>query len=139
MHAAPTVRSNTGFVVLCLGLVVAGLMSVLMLNLARAESSYILSDLRQEATALHDERVTLEAELSAKQAPEALALEAQRLGMVPSPSTAVLRLSDATVLGVAAGVDPDARLSVVMNSAAPLAEQHLRRARTVLTDALTEG
>lgn len=113
VDAAPTTQSHTGFVVLCIALVVAGLLGALLLNTARAESSFTLSDLRQEQTVLHDTRVTLEAELSHKRSPETLAVEAEALGLVPSPSTAVLRLSDHTVLGVAASVDPTDSFTVV--------------------------
>lgn len=113
VDAAPKTRSHTGFVALCITLVVLGLLSALLLNTARAESSFTLSDLRKEQTLLHDTRVTLEAELSAKRSPESLALEADRLGLVPSPSTAVLRLSDNTVLGVAASVDAEDSFTVI--------------------------
>lgn len=113
VDATPQARSHTGFVVLCIALVVLGLLSALLLNTARAESSFTLSDLRKEQTVLHDTRVTLEAELSHKRSPETLAVEAERLGLVPSPSTAVLRLSDNTVLGVAASVDPSDSFTVV--------------------------
>lgn len=113
VDAAPTTQSHTGFVILCIALVVAGLLSALLLNTARAESSFTLSDLRSEQTRLHDTRVTLEAELSARRSPESLAVEADRLGLVPSPSTAVLRLSDNQVLGVAASVDPLDSFTVV--------------------------
>lgn len=113
VDAAPRLQSHTGYVVLCIVLVVAGLLGGLLLNTARQESSFTLSDLRAEQTQLHDTRVTLEAELSAKRSPEALAVDAERLGLVPSPSTAVLRLSDKSVLGVAAQVDPRDSFTVV--------------------------
>ncbi|QDO88303.1 hypothetical protein FNH13_08065 [Ornithinimicrobium ciconiae] len=113
VDATPKTQSHTGFVLLCMALVVLGLLSALLLNTARAESSFTLADLRKEQTLLHDTRVTLEAELSAKRSPETLAVEAERLGLVPSPSTAVLRLSDNTVLGVAASVDAQDSFTVV--------------------------
>lgn len=113
VDAAPATRSHAGFVVLCLALVVAGLLSALLLNTARAESSFTLSDLRAQQTELHDTRVTLEAQLSEQRSPEALAAAAEDLGLVPSPSTAVLRLSDNQVLGVAAQVDPADSRTVV--------------------------
>lgn len=113
VDATPKTQSHAGFVVLCIALVVAGLLSALMLNIQRAESSFVLSDLRAEQTQLHDTRVTLEAELSMKRSPETLAVEAERLGLVPSPSTAVLRLSDKEVLGVAAQVDPADSFTVI--------------------------
>lgn len=113
VDATPKTQSHAGFVVLCIALVVAGLLSALMLNIQRAESSFVLSDLRAEQTQLHDTRVTLEAELAMKRSPETLAVEADRLGLVPSPSTAVLRLSDNEVLGVAAQVDPADSFTVI--------------------------
>ena len=113
VDAAPAIQSHTGFVVLCIALVLGGLLAGLLLNTARAESSFNLSDLNKQQTRLHDTKVTLAAELSAKESPEALAVEAERLGLVPSPSTAVLRLSDHTVLGVAASVDPTDSFTVV--------------------------
>ncbi|WP_256840698.1 hypothetical protein [Ornithinimicrobium cryptoxanthini] len=113
VDATPKTQSHAGFVALCITLVVAGLLSALMLNIQRAESSFVLSDLRGEQTQLHDTRVTLEAELSMKRSPETLAVEAERLGLVPSPSTAVLRLSDNEVLGVAAQVDPTDSFTVI--------------------------
>lgn len=113
VDATPKTQSHTGFVLLCITLVVGGLLGALMLNIARAESSFTLSDLRREQTQLHDTRVTLEAELSQKRSPETLAVAAEDLGLVPSPSTAVLRLSDNQVLGVAAQVDPADSRTVV--------------------------
>lgn len=100
---------------LCLALVVAGLLSALLLNTARAESSFVLSDLKAETTRLHDQRVTLEAELAMEQSPDQLAKKANRLGMEPSPSTAVLRLSDGAVIGVAAGVQDGRPFTVATN------------------------
>lgn len=113
VDAAPRVRSHTGFVLLCAALVVGGLMTALLLNTARAESSFELGRLQGQQTTLHDTRVTLEAEVAAQRSPEMLAAEAQRIGLVPSPSTAVIRLSDASLLGVAAHVDSEAGFTVV--------------------------
>lgn len=113
VDAAPVTRSHAGFILLCVALVVAGLLGGLLLNTARAESSFTLADLRNEQTQLHDTRVTLEAELSQQRSPETLAASAEDLGLVPSPSTAVLRLSDNSVLGVAAQVDPADSSTVV--------------------------
>jgi len=113
VDAAPRARSHTGFVILCLALVVGGLLSALLLNTARAEGSFTLSSLATQQTRLHDTRITLEAELSKVQSPEHLAEAAEDLGLVSSPSTAVLRLSDNTVLGVAAQVDPADSRTVV--------------------------
>lgn len=104
VDAAPGPQRTVLFGLLCLGLVLAGLASALILNTQRAEASFVLADLRAEAVVLHDERVTLEAELAEFRAPQALAERARGMGMIASPSTAVLRLSDGAVLGVAATI-----------------------------------
>lgn len=140
VDARPPVHTGTAYGVLCLGLVLAGLLALLLLNTTRAESSYLLSDLRVEATALHDERVTLQAELDGLRSPESLARQADALGLVPSPSTAQLRLSDGQVLGVAAGVDPQDSFSVVRHASDYDEVTSLERARSGLQGlAVEEG
>lgn len=116
VDAAPKRQGNTGFALLCIALVLGGLMAALMLNMARGEGAFTLGALTAEQTRLHDERVTLEAELNTLSSPETIAAEAEKLGMVPSPSTAVLRLSDGAVLGVAAGVDGNQTFTVETSS-----------------------
>jgi len=123
VDATPLKSTHTGFVLLCLAMVVGGLLSALLLNTARAESSFVLSDLRAETTRLHDERVTLEAELAMERSPDTLAKKAARMDMVPSPSTAVLRLSDGAVIGVAAGIQDGRPFTVATNGPAAEAEQ----------------
>lgn len=118
VDAAPSRQGNTGFALLCIGLVLGGLMCALMLNMARGEGSFTLGALRAEQTRLHDERVTLEAQLADLRSPDTLADKAKDLGLVPSPSTAVLRLSDGAVLGVAAGVDGNDTFTVETSSGA---------------------
>ncbi|WP_154402248.1 hypothetical protein [Ornithinimicrobium cavernae] len=138
VDASPKVQSHTGFVVLCLALVVGGLLSALLLNTARAESSFTLSDLRAEQTRLHDTRITLEAELSQARSPETLATAATDLGLVPSPSTAVLRLSDNQVLGVAAQVDPTDSFTVVTPFVSQL-ESDAERVESAIAGAVQGG
>lgn len=103
VDAAPMPASHMGYGLLCAGLVVVGLLLMLVLNTARAESSFVLSDLRGRSAELAARQVSLQAELVDLRSPQALSVAATKLGMVPSPSTAVLRLSDGVVLGVAAG------------------------------------
>ena len=111
VDAAPAV-AHAGFRVLCLLVVLGAFASVLLLNTARAEGSYILSRLGSEATALHDQKVTLEAELANLESAETLAENARRLKMVPSTSTATLRLSDGAITGVASKVDGGRAITV---------------------------
>ncbi len=83
-------------------LIVSGLMLMLMLNIARAEGSFTLSDLRASQAALEAEQVSLASEVADLSSPVTLSTKAENLGMVASPSTATLRLSDNGILGVAA-------------------------------------
>ncbi|CAN5439600.1 hypothetical protein BH23ACT6_BH23ACT6_03360 [soil metagenome] len=112
VHAAPATVSHLWFALVIGALVIGGLLSMLMLNMARAEGSFVLSDLRAEQEALHAQRVTLETEVAELSSPATLASKADRLGMVPSPSTATVRLSDSSVFGVAALVQDGKTLTV---------------------------
>lgn len=115
VDAAPA-TAHTGFRILCLLIVVAAFTAVLLLNTARAEGSYVLSRLAAEQTTLHDTRVTLQAELDNLESAETLADNARKLKMVPSTSTATLRLSDGSITGVASKVDGNRTITVDLPS-----------------------
>jgi len=112
VHAAPEAVGHLWYAVVLGALIVGGLLVMLMLNMARAEGSFVLSDLREEHASRHAEQVTLETELAELSSPSTLAGKAEDLGMVPSPSTAILRLSDHSLVGVAATVDGNKTLTV---------------------------
>lgn len=103
VDAAPLPATHMGYSVLCAALVIAGLLLMLMLNTVRAEGSFVLGELQSTSSKLSAQEVSLQTELAQTRSPESLAAKAADLGMIPSPSTAVLRLSDGAVLGVAAG------------------------------------
>lgn len=105
VHSAPLPATHMGYGLLCAVLVLGGLLLMLVLNTARAEGSFELGGLQSTSTELSARQASLQSALARSQAPESLAGKAADLGMVPSPSTAVLRLSDGAVLGVAAGVE----------------------------------
>ncbi len=105
VHSAPLPATHMGYGLLCAVLVLGGLLLMLVLNTARAEGSFELGSLQSTSTELSARQVSLQSTLARSQSPESLAGKAADLGMVPSPSTAVLRLSDGAVLGVAAGVE----------------------------------
>lgn len=119
VDAAPMPATHMGYGLLCAGLVVLGLLAMLVLNTARAEGSFALSSLREESTRLQAQQISLQTELLELRAPQSLAVAATDLGMVPSPSTAVLRLSDGVVLGVAAGVGAAGPFTVDLPAPAP--------------------
>lgn len=111
VDAAP-VSGHTAYRLLCLFIIMAAVSVVLVLNTHRAEGSYVLGRLAAEQTALHDEKVTLQAELDRLESPETLAKAARKLGMVPAPSTATLRLSDGAITGVASMSDGGRTITV---------------------------
>lgn len=117
VHAAPAAVSHLWFATLLGALIVGGLLVMLMLNMARAEGSFVLSDLRSTHDSLQAEQATLESELADLSSPANLATKAQGLGMVPSPSTATLRLSDNEVVGVAALVQGNKTFTVDLPAA----------------------
>jgi hypothetical protein len=112
VQSAAPAAGHTGFMVMCLLIVMATFTAVLVLNTSRAEGSYVLSRLTVEQTALHDTKVTLQAELASLESSESLAASARKLKMVPSTSTATLRLSDGSLTGVASKVDGGRTLTV---------------------------
>lgn len=115
VDAAP-VGGVSGFRLLCVLIVALTFTAVLLLNTVRAEGSYVLGHLDVEATALHDQKVTLQEELADKESAESLAAEAKRLKMVPSTSSATLRLSDGSLTGVASTVQDGRTITVDLPS-----------------------
>lgn len=113
--SAPGQRS-TGFLLLCALVVAMTFTAVLVLNTMRAEGSYVQAQLAAQTTALHDEKVTLSEQLADKESPEHLAKAAARIHMVPSTSTATLRLSDGSITGVASKVEAGRTLTVDLPS-----------------------
>ncbi len=100
--AAPvSERSRSLFVGGCLALLIGGLLTLLMLNIALAQGSFRLHDLTLASRLLTDQAQALNEDIAVQAAPAQLAKKAAALGMVPSGSVAFLRLSDGKILGVA--------------------------------------
>ncbi|HET9657385.1 MAG TPA: hypothetical protein VFP72_18680 [Kineosporiaceae bacterium] len=92
-------RSRAGLVFACLALLTAGLVALLLLNVSLERGSYQLQAQQTKATQLQDRAQALQEELATLQAPQNLAQQAGKLGMVPNPNAAFLT-SDGKVLGV---------------------------------------
>lgn len=101
VQAPAAERGRTAVVVLALLLLGVGLLTLLLINTALAQGSFRLHDLQATSSQLADEQQALQEAIDTAAAPQELAQQARRLGMVPSESTAFVRLSDGTVLGVA--------------------------------------
>lgn len=104
--AAPAhTRSRAGAVVACATLLVAGLVTLLLVQMSLERGAYALQRTQSQARVLGEQRQALQEELARLQAPQNLAAQASKYGMVPAPNPAFLRASDGKVLGVpAAGV-----------------------------------
>jgi hypothetical protein len=104
---------NGLFAAACLVLLIAGLVSLLMLNTAMAEGSFTLNGLQKTSGELTDTQDALTQTLDAQRSPANLAARATHLGMVPADSAAFLRLSDGKVLGVASAAKAGTGFTVV--------------------------
>lgn len=111
LQAVPTVRrrplGRTPFAFLIGGLLVAGLVSLLMLNTALAQGAFIIDHLQTRSGQLTDQEQALDEQLAGEESPARLAARAAALGMVPGTNPAFIRVADGTILGVPApGVKP---------------------------------
>ncbi|KAB2972297.1 septum formation initiator family protein [Streptomyces sp. SS1-1] len=97
------------FVLLVVLLLGGGLIGLLVLNSALSEGAFRLDDLERDTKSLTDEEQSLQRDIDAYSAPDALQRRARELGMVPGGDPAFLG-PDGTVKGVpsAAAVDPAA-------------------------------
>ena len=93
-------RSRAGLVLGCLGLLAAGLVGLLLLNVSLERGAYQLRSEQTEAARLQEQRQALQEQIAALQAPQNLAAAAEELGMVRNPNAAFIRTSDGKVLGV---------------------------------------
>lgn len=101
VQAPAAQRGRTALVVCSLLILGAGLLTLLLINTALAQGSFRLHDLQATSDRLTDTQQALRESIDAAAAPQRLAEQARALGMVPSESSAFIRLSDGKVLGVA--------------------------------------
>ncbi|MEV0169686.1 septum formation initiator family protein [Streptomyces sp. NPDC050803] len=99
--AGPGQAARTPFVVLVVLLLGGGLIGLLVLNSALSEGAFRLDDLQKETKSLTDEEQSLQRDVDAYSAPDALQRRARELGMVPGGDPAFLD-PDGTVKGVPA-------------------------------------
>jgi hypothetical protein len=103
LRAAPPVpvtAPRTPFVVLVLVVVVAGVLGILLINTKINENAFKLSYLQDRQANLDRQEQQLNAQLANQQAPNNLAAQAAKLGLVPAGTPAFIRLPDGRVIGV---------------------------------------
>jgi hypothetical protein len=98
MAAPEYSRSLVPFVAMCVAIVVGSLIAVLLLNTTMTQRAYETRDMRSELSRLEDQRSELLATLEADASPQALALAAQGLGMVPAPRVGFVTIESGVVL-----------------------------------------
>lgn len=93
-------RTHVPFVVSCMAILAAALLSALLLNTQLAAGAYETRTMDVRLAELARDEQQLAAKIDANQAPAQLAASAAALGMQPAGATGWLRLSDGTVRGV---------------------------------------
>jgi hypothetical protein len=96
----PVALPRAPFLILMVGLVVAGVLGVLVLNTKINENSFRLNDLRASQAALDLREQQLHQNLADLEAPGNLRAAATRLGLVPAGTPAFINLPDGRVVGV---------------------------------------
>ena len=108
------------FVVAVVGLLVAGLLGLLLLNTIVAQDAFRLHDLQKQGRLLADREQELAKQVQGLQAPGSLSDHAIALGMVPGGPPVFLRLPDGAVLGAVTAPSAAPR-AVVAAAARPAA------------------
>ncbi len=91
--------SPVPFLVVVSMLAVGGIIGLLLFNTSMQQASFAATDLQRQADALQAQEQTLQMQLDHLRDPQAIALKAQRMGMVLPTSPAVLDLRTGKVLG----------------------------------------
>lgn len=93
-------RRRPPFYVLVMGLALAGLLLLLLLNTLLAQSAFSVHDLQKRNRELAVVEQDLQQQLDAKTKPAGLAAEAERLGMARNPAPLFLDLRTGRVTGL---------------------------------------
>jgi len=88
------------FVLLVSAILGGGLVLVLLINTWLAQGSFTVKRLQDQQTSTRNQTQAIAQQIAAQSAPDALAVRAAELGMVPAPNP-VFKTKDGTVLGVA--------------------------------------
>ncbi len=102
LRVVPPARNRAAkapFIVLVLGLLGGGLVSLLLINTALSQGAFAVQQLQKTNIGLTEQQQQLSKALADADQPAALASKAVALGMVPGGAPAFLRLPDGKVLG----------------------------------------
>ncbi|QCU77833.1 hypothetical protein E7744_06235 [Citricoccus sp. SGAir0253] len=102
---APIRRSGRGFVTFCVGILVAALLTVLVINISVSNRQYEMVSLKGEQLDLTQSNELLRQQVEHLEAPQNLAAEAAKLGMVRPGDIASIDLSTGKVSGTASAAE----------------------------------
>jgi hypothetical protein len=97
---APISVPRAPFVALVIGLVVAGVFGILMINTKTNENSFQISRLQEQQSALDNQQQQLEKQIATYGQPGNLRAAARKQGLVGGGTPAYIRLPDGKVIGV---------------------------------------
>jgi hypothetical protein len=102
---APVRRTGRGFVALCVGILAMALLAVLVVNITVSNRQYEMVGLKSEQLDLTQSNELLRQQVEHLEAPQNLAAEADRLGMVKPGDIAAVDLATGRVTGAATSAE----------------------------------
>ncbi len=102
---APIRRPGRGFVALCVGILAMALLAVLVVNISVSNRQYQMVGLKNEQLDLTQSNELLRQQVEHLEAPQNLAAEADRLGMVKPGDIAAIDLATGQVSGTATSAE----------------------------------
>ncbi|GAA1122372.1 hypothetical protein [Citricoccus alkalitolerans] len=121
---APIRKSGRGFAGLCIAVLVAALMTVLVTNITVSNRQYELVSLKNEQLDLSQSNELLRQQVEHLEAPQNLAAEATKLGMVNPGDIASIDLPSGAVTGTATAADAEDKPSGHVAAPESPAEKH---------------
>ncbi|MEW1979845.1 hypothetical protein AB0333_02805 [Citricoccus sp. NPDC079358] len=134
---APIRKSGRGFAGLCIAVLVAALMAVLVTNITVSNRQYEMVSLKNEQLDLSQSNELLRQQVEHLEAPQNLAAEATKLGMVNPGDVASIDLSNGAVTGTATAADAEDKPSG--HVAAPASPSEKQAAAAAASSASTEA
>jgi hypothetical protein len=125
---APIRRPGRGFVALCVGILAMALLAVLVVNISVSNRQYQMVGLKNEQLDLAQSNELLRQQVEHLEAPQNLAAEADRLGMVKPGDIAAIDLATGRVSGAATSAEDEDRPTGLIAAPVGPAERAAARA-----------
>jgi hypothetical protein len=125
---APARKAGRGFVALCVGILALALLAVLVVNISVSNRQYQMVGLKSEQLDLTQSNELLRQQVEHLEAPQNLAAEAERLGMVKPGDIAAIDLATGKVSGAATSAEGEDRPTGLIAAPVGPAERAAARA-----------